>query len=219
MKLKYYLRGLGIGIVVTAIIMGIALGGTTKETLSNEEIKQRAVEMGMVEGKYLSDIQKITSTGEEQNTTEEEPSTEEPSTEEPSSEEPSTEEPSTEEPSTEEPSSEEPSTEEPSSEEPSSEEPSSEEPISEEPSIEAPSVEDGNTSIQDGDLVSIVISRGDSSWSVSKDLEAAGLITDAKAYDEYLCGNGYDKSLHVGSYEIAKGLSNEEIAKIITKKR
>ena len=196
MKLKYYLRGLGIGIVVTAIIMGVALGGTTKETLSDEEIKQRAVEMGMIEGKYLSDIQNLTSTSEEHSTTEES-STEESSTEESSTEESSTEESSTEEPSTEEPSTEEPSTEEPSSEDPSIEEPSAE----------------------DGDLVSIVIARGDSSWSVSKDLEAAGLVADAKAYDEYLCGNGYDKSLHIGSYMIAKGSSNEEIAKIITKKK
>ena len=206
MKLKYYLRGLGIGIVVTAIIMGVALGGTTKETLSDEEIKQRAVEMGMIEGKYLSDIQNLTSTSEEHSTTEES------STEESSTEESSTEESSTEESSTEEPSTEEPSTEEPSTEEPSTEEPSTEEPSSEDPSIEEPSAEDG-------DLVSIVIARGDSSWSVSKDLEAAGLVADAKAYDEYLCGNGYDKSLHIGSYMIAKGSSNEEIAKIITKKK
>ena len=38
MNLKYYLRGLGVGIVVTALIMGMSLGGK-KESLSNEEIK------------------------------------------------------------------------------------------------------------------------------------------------------------------------------------
>ncbi len=204
MKLKYYLRGLGIGIVVTAIVMGIALGGTTTiEPLSDEEIKQRAVEMGMVEGKYLSDIQKMSIASEEKDA-KEELSTEVQSTEEPNTEELSTEESSTEEQSTEELSSEEPSTEESSSTEPSTDNPTGEEP---------------NVSDQDGELVSIVISRGDSSWSVSKALEAAGLVTDAKAYDEYLCGNGYDKSLNIGSYEIAKGSSNEEIAHIITKKR
>ncbi|MDE7287252.1 MAG: hypothetical protein K2N55_10485, partial [Lachnospiraceae bacterium] len=48
MNLKYYLRGLGIGIVVTAIIMGIASRGG-KEELSNEEIKERAKALGMIE--------------------------------------------------------------------------------------------------------------------------------------------------------------------------
>jgi hypothetical protein len=42
------MRGLGIGIVVTAILMGIALP-TRKESLSDEEIRQRALAMGMVE--------------------------------------------------------------------------------------------------------------------------------------------------------------------------
>lgn len=48
MNLKYYLRGLGIGIVVTALIMQIAAGGK-KQVLSDEEIMERARELGMVE--------------------------------------------------------------------------------------------------------------------------------------------------------------------------
>lgn len=46
MKLKYYLRGLGIGVIVTALLMGIALSGR-KETLTDDEIRQRALELGM----------------------------------------------------------------------------------------------------------------------------------------------------------------------------
>ena len=49
MNLKYYLRGLGIGTIVTALILGIALGNPNDQ-MSNEEIKQRAEELGMVEG-------------------------------------------------------------------------------------------------------------------------------------------------------------------------
>ena len=49
MKLKYYLRGMGIGIILTAIVMGFALGGR-KATLSDAEIIQRAKVLGMVEG-------------------------------------------------------------------------------------------------------------------------------------------------------------------------
>ena len=56
MKLKYYLRGLGIGIVVTALLMGFA----TRERLplTDAEIKARARALGMVESDsvQLSDI-------------------------------------------------------------------------------------------------------------------------------------------------------------------
>ena len=54
MKLKYYLRGLGIGVVVTAIIMSI----TSKPVeLTDAQIKMRAAELGMVEESVLADLQ------------------------------------------------------------------------------------------------------------------------------------------------------------------
>ena len=51
MKLKYYLRGLGIGILVTALIMGFI----TKDNrpLTDAEIKAAAAELGMVESDSL----------------------------------------------------------------------------------------------------------------------------------------------------------------------
>lgn len=54
MNLKYYLRGLGLGIVMTAIIMGIAAHG--KETsLTEEEIVERAKTLGMIEEEQLEE--------------------------------------------------------------------------------------------------------------------------------------------------------------------
>lgn len=49
MGLKFYLRGLGVGIVVTALIMGIATSVNSKEILSDDEIRERAKGLGMVE--------------------------------------------------------------------------------------------------------------------------------------------------------------------------
>ena len=51
MKLKSYMRGLGIGIVVTALIMGIA----TKDgrPMTDAEIKAAAAKLGMVESNSL----------------------------------------------------------------------------------------------------------------------------------------------------------------------
>lgn len=54
MNLKYYLRGLGIGIVLTAILLGIT-AGSRKEILTDEEIITRAKSLGMVEETVLND--------------------------------------------------------------------------------------------------------------------------------------------------------------------
>lgn len=48
MKLKYYLRGLGVGIVLTAVIMGVVLGRKESD-ISDEEVIRRAKQLGMVE--------------------------------------------------------------------------------------------------------------------------------------------------------------------------
>ena len=53
MKLKYYLRGIGIGVILTATIMGFALGGR-KTIMSDAQVIQRAKELGMTEGGVLS---------------------------------------------------------------------------------------------------------------------------------------------------------------------
>jgi len=49
MKLKYYLRGLGIGMIVTAVIMGVSVGGKT-EPMTDAQVMERAKELGMVDG-------------------------------------------------------------------------------------------------------------------------------------------------------------------------
>ena len=66
------------------------------------------------------------------------------------------------------------------------------------------------------ETVTFQIHSGDSSVSVAKRLAEAGLVGDAKAFDRYLCQNGYDKKIRTGTYEIQSDSSNEEIAKIIT---
>lgn len=112
MKLKYYLRGLGIGVLVTTIILTIAHHAQRK--MSDADIIERAKELGMVmEEDTLFDD---STTKEEQTTTKEptkEPETTEPVTEESTTKEPVTEEPTTKEPVTEEPTTKEPATEKP----------------------------------------------------------------------------------------------------------
>lgn len=67
MKLKYYLRGIGIGVILTAIVMGFALGGR-KTTMSDAEVIERAKELGMTDGGVLSDTVNEGDEVEESNT-------------------------------------------------------------------------------------------------------------------------------------------------------
>lgn len=63
MKLKMYLIGLGMGVIVTAVIMGIALSGRTRE-MSDEEIMARARQLGMVESGRLTEVNAGTENGQ-----------------------------------------------------------------------------------------------------------------------------------------------------------
>lgn len=80
-----------------------------------------------------------------------------------------------------------------------------------------PEGETGFVSSQD--VVTITIVRGDSSVSVARRMYDAGLVESAAEFDKYLCSNGYDKSISVGVYEIEYGLEFDEMARIISRRR
>lgn len=65
MKLRYYMRGLGIGIIVTAILMSVSLHSKTKP-MSDSEVIERAKELGLEE-KYDAGV---LADGVSENTTE-----------------------------------------------------------------------------------------------------------------------------------------------------
>lgn len=65
-------------------------------------------------------------------------------------------------------------------------------------------------------MISIEITSGMSSTSVAQALKEAGVINDASAFDRFLCENGYDRKITTGKKLIPKNASNVEIAGIIT---
>ena len=232
-----YLRGLGIGIMVTALIMGIA----TKDgrPLTDAEIKAAAAKLGMVDSNAL----KLTDLPQENGSKGSQPagSDEAPDggTNSGSGEEPSGKEGNTggeaensdgeETPDSAEDLSEGEETPD-SAENPSGgeETPDSvEDPLGEEENPGGngnPSGEDenpgGTESVSgEGETVKIIVSRGTGSRSVCNQLAEAGLIEDAAAFDQYLIDSGYSKRISAGTFEIPKGASDEEIAKIISKSR
>jgi hypothetical protein len=66
--------------------------------------------------------------------------------------------------------------------------------------------------------VTITVNSGDGSQTVARKLANAGVISDAAAYDKFLCSGGYDKKICTGTHTIPAGATDEEIAKIITTK-
>ena len=64
--------------------------------------------------------------------------------------------------------------------------------------------------------VSITVVGGESSTMVASRLKEAGLISDAAAFDRFLCDKGYDRRITTGHKMIPRGASQVEIAGILT---
>ncbi len=71
---------------------------------------------------------------------------------------------------------------------------------------------------QDGKKT-FVVRSGLLSSSVAREMEEAGIIDDADAFDEYIEKNGYGKQLRSGKYKIPDGADYKTIAEIITKQK
>lgn len=177
MKLKYYLRGLGIGILVTAVIMGVTQG-SRKETLSDREIRERAAALGMVEpGNSLADLE----AAETPAATEIPEAAETPA-----------------------------ATETPEA----AETPAATEAPAATPEVTARPTQKPAEE-EEGSSYTFEIQAGDSSYQVAYRLQQAGLVADARDFDNYLCSKEYDRKLKTGSYEIPETATEEEISEIL----
>lgn len=210
MKIRYYLRGLGLGILFTAVFFMI--GGDSKQTMSDEMIKERAKELGMIENTVLVDIGNTAETvsaeeesyeNESETVTVLDESAEETIVEETMEEEA------------------EESVEESAAEEVSEEEESEPEVVSKEESSSVEEVKESSDesaaeeTSSGGQVISIVVNKGEGSDTVSQRLYDAGLVDDPYAYDKYLMQNGYDRRIGAGEHLIPAGSSWQEIAQIL----
>ena len=235
-RLKYYLRALGIGIIVTALLMGYS---QKPPQMSDEEILRRAAELEL-EGQreVLADL--ATATPEPENSLESDAAISAESTASPvpgPTVEPAagtTPKPMVEPGASATPKpTAEPAvspTPKPTEEPVASPTPKpTEEPVAsstpkptEEPAVSPtpkPTEEPTVSPAPAGDVAILVISRGESSMTVSRNLQELGLVEDYRAFDRYLCDNGYDHSISTGTHEIPLGATYEEIAGIICKIR
>ena len=212
MKLKYYLRGLGIGIVVTALIMGLSTGNTVPMT--DAEIKAKAAMLGMVESDSLrlSDRGTATASPEATNNPEGTEASETlGATVSPEAEATATPEATALPEVTATPG----ATVSPEAEAT----PTPAATAKPEATATLATTATPEAAASPKATVTIIVQKGDGSDTVSRRLAEAGVIEDASGFDRYLIEKGYSRKISIGTYEIETGLPEEEVAKIITKTR
>lgn len=222
MKLKYYLRGLGIGIVVTALIMGLSTGNTVPMT--DAEIKAKAAMLGMVESDSLrlSDRGTATASPEATNNPEGTEASETPGATVGSEAEVTATPEATALPEV---------TATPGAtvspeatatpEVTATPEATATPEVTTTPEATATPATTATpeATASPKATVTIIVQKGDGSDTVSRRLAEAGVIEDASGFDRYLIEKGYSRKISIGTYEIETGLPEEEVAKIITKTR
>lgn len=197
MKFKYYLRGCGIGILCTTIILMISFR-SDKGQMTDSQVMERTSELGMIapgekvpetensQAAELTDTEKVVKKSETGKTkgTESVSETGEKNTEElevvPDFD---TEEKNTD---------------------------------SKKDASKKDDKSSDSKKTQKEEKIVLEIKRGDVCRTISENLAAIGMVEDAEKFRKYMQKNGYDHQINVGSFELKKGMSYEEIAKTIT---
>lgn len=191
MRFKYYLRGCGLGIVLTAVILMISFHRNGGEQMSDAEIMHRASELGMVTPE------------ESESESESEPESQQESESEPESE--SEQSPAKDE-----------DTENAAKAEPT--ESAEADPGQEQEKAGAGDQEKEEPKKDVVEKITIVVRRGDVCKEIVRELARQGLVPDAEEFSLYMYENGYDNQIRAGAYTFIVGMDRDEIVKILTSK-
>ena len=185
MKLKYYLRGLAVGIIVTTVILAI-VSGHSGENMSDADVIARAKQLGMVmSNSQTIDKNNLFST-ENTEDTEDSATTENNATTENSA---TTEDNATTE--------------------------NSQETQGTKDESQQPETGGTDASAEQTQYVELIIAPGEYCRAVSEDLASKGLVSDSESFRKYMFDAKYDELISSGVYQIPVGASYEEIGKIL----
>ena len=195
MKLKYYLRGVGIGIIFATLVMTVS-SLVHKYNITDEYIIKEARKLGMVMKNELEDKDDLFGQDETEDTQGSESESVVPSESESESQTPPSES---------------------ESQTPPSESESQTPPPSESESQTPPSESESQTppASEEKQYVYVTIVRGDYARQVAEKVKAAGLIKDAEDFRKYIGRKGYGQLFHAGTYKIPVGADYEEICQIL----
>lgn len=198
MRFKYYLRGLGLGILVSTMILMISVhlrGGV----MTDERVVERAMELGMV-----IPTETDTASGESQESEQEE--TEQQETEQQETEQQETQKQQTQQQETQQ--------QETQQQEIQQQETQQQETQQQE--IEQLDSDITESTPENMEYVIFVVEDGEVCRTAAEKLVAFGLIDDVKEFREFMSERNYDGLIREGTYEIPIGADMETIAKIIT---
>lgn len=215
MNLKYYVRGIGVGILFSAVVMSVAFHGSSRNGLSDEQIIARAKELGMVESSTVNSLDDLLATPTpteipQENGTEESDEAEEvPVTDDKKddiSEAPE------------------------NSDDSKTDDKNGTDAITDDNSAQTGETGTENTSEANGTSKNdsdtpeentedtakeIVITEGMSSEKVTRILKENGIIEDAGAFNQYLIINNYSRKIRVGTYHIKPYTTYKDITDMI----
>lgn len=232
MERKYYLRGLGIGIAVTAIIMGMIVPRNKKMT--DEEIIARAKELGMVENTVLSDLEDEKSdedmggqdaagqledvrTSDQDGTDRDvQPIAGDEDTVKDGNDSEASDNAESEKADIAAENEEDGGSE---ADEQASAQGADAEDVGAgegDPQVRDARPDNPKDAITSAAIKTITVNGGDGSYTVARKLADVGVVTSAESFDDFLCQNGYDKRLRTGTYSIPADASDEQIARIVT---
>ncbi len=197
MKLKYFLRGLGVGILFTVIIFYVFGNKPEKEVLTDEEVMERAKQLGMV----MKNQEIEESLNQILNNNQKEAKQEEMKQEE--AEQNQVEQNEAEQ------------TEAGQNENRQSEE----EVLSDEREQKTLFLPEPLEEEERVIISTITITKGMGSEQTANALKQLGVIENAEEFNDYLCETGNSVKLRVGTYQIEGKPSYEELVKIITKRQ
>lgn len=207
MKLKYYMRGLGVGILFSVAVMLITGGSNQK--MSDLQIKEAARKLGMVDAPSENSVslggltptpvptEAVEETAEGAETTGGAEKADDTVTTVPTENSEPTATPSP------------TATPEPTATPSPTKAP-------EATVTPAPTKVPASSDASSGDYIILKVTAGMWSQDVAKEARRIGLIDDEYTFNKYMTDNGYASKIHVNDYKIKKGASIEEIAKIIT---
>ncbi len=182
-KLKYFIRGLGTGILFAAVIMSISFA-----IMSDDLIIEKAKKLGMVMTDSKNDVEKnldklatASSFAKDEKKEDENADAKQTTTPKPDNKASKSPNNNTSQDKTKEP----------------------------KDNKSAKPTKNNKTS----DEVEIVVKAGMSSYDVAKQLEDKGIVKSAGEFDRYMYDNEYDSKLLNGTFKIKKGDSYKEIIK------
>lgn len=200
MRLKYYLRGIGVGVIVTTILFMILIsvkrndapqqasdqGGESKTIAEFENDAQSAANTETGQGSQAADV-----ADSQQGESQPDGALDSQQGESQPGDEPDTRQDGR------------------PDDEPDAQ-PEDSQPADVQPEANSPSQKAGK--------VRFIISGGEYSDVICKKLQEAGLIDDADAYNNFLIEENYDNFINPGVYDIPKNATYEEIAVLLTTK-